>query len=140
MLSAPGTTVLTVSQLTQRVREALEAALDECWVVGEISNFRVPSSGHFYFSLKDARSQIAAVMFRSANQTLPFRPGDGTEVVVRGRVSVYEVRGDLQLYVEWMEPRGVGGMQLALEQLKRKLQAEGLFAAERKRPLPLLPR
>src|SRR5574337_1188117 len=98
MLSAPGTTVLTVSQLTQRVREALEAALDECWVVGEISNFRVPASGHFYFSLKDRRSQIAVVMFRSANQHLPFRPQDGMEVIIRGRIGIYEARGDMQLY------------------------------------------
>ncbi len=90
------TSVLTVSQLNQRVRDALDAQLDECWVVGEISNFRVPPSGHFYFSLKDARSQIAAVMFRSASQLLAFRPEDGMQVIVRGRVGVYEVRGNLQ--------------------------------------------
>ena len=134
------TTLLTVSQLNQRVRDALDAGLDECWVVGELSNFRVPPSGHFYFSLKDARSQIAAVMFRSANQLLAFRPEDGMEVIVRGRVGIYEVRGDLQLYVEAMEPRGVGGLQLALEQLKKRLAAEGLFAEARKRSLPFLPR
>jgi len=137
-LSAPAT-LLTVSQLNQRVRDLLDAHLDEAWVVGEISNFRVPPSGHFYFSLKDTRSQIAAVMFRSANQLLPFRPADGMEVIVRGRVSIYAVRGDLQLYVEAMEPRGVGSQQLALEQLKKKLAAEGLFAEARKRPLPFLP-
>jgi exodeoxyribonuclease VII large subunit len=136
---SPAIPVLTVSQLTQRVRQALEAKLDDCWVVGEISNFRVPASGHFYFSLKDRRSQIAAVMFRSANQALPFRPEDGMEVVVRGRVGVYEARGDLQLYVLLMEPRGQGALQLALEQLKQRLAAEGLFAAERKRPLPRFP-
>jgi exodeoxyribonuclease VII large subunit len=133
------TTVLTVSQLNQRVREVIEANLDEFWVVGEISNFRVPPSGHFYFSLKDARSQIAAVMFRSANQLLPFRPEDGMEVVVRGRIGIYEVRGDLQLYVDTMEPRGLGSLQLALEQLKKRLAAVGLFAEARKRPLPFLP-
>jgi len=133
------TTVLTVSQVNQRVREALEAGLDELWVVGEVSNFRVPPSGHFYFSLKDPRSQIAAVMFRSANQLLPFRPEDGMEVIVRARMGVYEVRGDLQLYVEAMEPRGLGGLQLALEQLKKRLAAEGLFAENRKRALPFLP-
>jgi len=131
---------LTVSQLNQRIRDSLEANLDEFWVVGEISNFRVPPSGHFYFCLKDARSQIAAVMFRSANQLLPFRPEDGMEVIVRGRVGFYETRGDLQLYVDAMEPRGLGGLQLALEQLKQRLAAEGLFAEERKRPLPFLPR
>ena len=134
------TTVLTVSQLNQRVRDTLDAELDEFWVVGEISNFRVPPSGHFYFSLKDGRSQISAVMFRSANQLLAFRPEDGMEVIVRGRVGLYEVRGDLQLYVEAMEPRGVGSLQLALEQLKKRLAAEGLFAEARKRPLPFLQR
>ncbi|HXQ23759.1 MAG TPA: exodeoxyribonuclease VII large subunit [Candidatus Acidoferrales bacterium] len=135
----PLTTVLTVSQLNQRVREALEIGVEELWVVGEISNFRVPPSGHFYFSLKDPRSQIAAVMFRSANQLLPFRPEDGMEVIVRGRVSLYEVRGDLQLYVDAMEPRGLGALQLALEQLKRRLAVEGLFDESRKRALPFLP-
>jgi len=133
-------TFLTVSQLNQRVRETLDASLDECWVVGEISNFRVPPSGHFYFSLKDTRSQIAAVMFRSANQVLTFRPEDGMEVIVRGHVGIYEVRGDLQLYVDTMEPRGVGSLQLALEQLKKRLATEGLFAEARKRSLPFLPR
>ncbi len=132
-------TPLTVSQLAQRVREALELGLGDCWVVGEISNFRVPPSGHFYFILKDGRSQIAAVMFRSANQALPFRPEDGMEVTVRGRVSLYEVRGNLQLYVDSMEPRGLGSMQLALEQLKKRLAVEGLFDESRKRPLPFLP-
>jgi exodeoxyribonuclease VII large subunit len=133
-------TVLTVSQLNQRIRESLEAAFDEVWVAGEISNFRVPPSGHFYFSLKDRRSQIAAVMFRSANQLLPFRPEDGMEVIARGRVGIYEARGDLQLCVEAMEPRGLGAQQLALEQLKQRLAAEGLFADARKRALPFLPR
>ena len=132
--------ILTVSQLAQRVRAALDETLDEVWVVGEISNFRVPPSGHFYFSLKDARSQLAAVMFRSANQVLPFRPADGMEVIVRGRVGLYEVRGNLQLYVEAMEPRGLGSLQLALEQLKQRLAADGLFAEARKRPLPFMPR
>lgn len=136
--SAP-VTPLTVSQLTQRVREALERDLGECWVVGELSNFRVPPSGHFYFILKDARSQIAAVMFRSANQVLPFRPADGMQVIVQGRVGLYEVRGSLQLYVDSMEPRGLGSLQLALEQLKKRLAAEGLFDEARKRPLPFLP-
>ncbi len=134
------TTVLTVTQLNQRVREALHISLGEVWVTGEISNFRVPPSGHFYFSLKDPRSQIAAVMFRSTNQFLPFRPQDGMEVFVRGHVGLYEVRGNLQLYVEAMEPRGLGSLQLALDQLKKRLAAEGLFAEDRKRPLPFMPR
>jgi exodeoxyribonuclease VII large subunit len=133
-------TVLTVSQLNQRIRESLEANLDEVWVSGEISNLRMPPSGHLYFSLKDQRSQIAAVMFRSVNRLLPFRPEDGMEVIVRGRISIYEARGDLQLNVEAMEPCGLGAQQLALEQLKKRLAAEGLFAEARKRPLPFLPR
>jgi len=136
----PLSAVLTVSQLNQLVRETLQTNLGERWVVGEISNCRLPPSGHLYFSLKDHQNQIAAVMFRSANALLPFRPEDGLEVIVRGRVGVYEPRGTLQLYVEAMEPRGVGGAQLALEQLKRRLAAEGLFGEERKRPLPFLPR
>jgi len=132
--------VLTVSQLNQRIQSTLDRVFDAVWVVGEISNFRVPPSGHFYFRLKDERSQIAAVMFRSANQVLPFRPEDGMEVIVRGRVGLYDVRGDLQLYAESMEPRGLGSLQLALEQLKQRLAAEGLFAEARKRPLPFFPR
>src|SRR5438132_380106 len=107
------TTVLTVTQLNRRVREALDDSLADVWVVGEISNLRVAASGHLYFCLKDGRCQIAAVMFRSANQVLPFRPEDGNEVIVRGRVGIYDVRGDLQLYVEAMEPRGLGAAQLA---------------------------
>ena len=132
--------VLTVSQLNQRIQSTLDRVFDEVWVVGEISNFRVPPSGHYYFRLKDERSQIAGVMFRSANQVLPFRPEDGMEVIVRGRVGLYDVRGDLQLYAEGMEPRGLGSLQLALEQLKQRLAAEGLFAEERKRALPFFPR
>jgi len=131
--------VLSVSDLTQRLRASLELDFGEVWVGGEISNFRAHGSGHFYFRLKDRRSQIAAVMFRSANQTLPFLPRDGLDVIVRGRVSVYEMRGDLQLYVDAMEPRGIGGLQLALRQLKERLTAEGLFAESRKRPLPFWP-
>ncbi len=136
----PRPSYLTVSELTQRVREALETVLEECWVVGEISNFRVPPSGHFYFVLKDEQSQISAVMFRGANRALAFRPEDGLKVLVHGRVSLYEVRGTLQLYVDTMEPCGIGSVHLALEQLKQRLAAEGLFAEERKRPLPFLPR
>lgn len=132
--------VLSVSELNQQVRLSLDASFNTVWVAGEISNFRTPSSGHFYFSLKDARSQIAAVMFRSANQQLRFRPHDGLDVIVRGRVSVYEVRGDLQLYVDGLEPRGLGELRLALEQLRQRLAAEGLFEEARKRALPFWPR
>lgn len=139
LLSIPAP-VLSVSELSQRLRTTLEREFGQVWVAGEISNFRVPASGHFYFCLKDAHSQIAAVMFRAASRGLPFRPQDGLEVIVRGRVGIYEARGDLQLYVDAMEPRGVGAAQLALEQLKQRLAAEGLFAADRKRPLPFWPR
>ena len=132
--------ILTVSDLTSQIREALETDFADVWVVGEISSFRAPTSGHLYFTLKDEESQIKAVMFRGSAGLLRFRPEDGLEVIVRGRLSVYPARGDLQLYVTVMEPRGVGAQQLALEQLKATLAAEGLFAAERKRSLPFFPR
>lgn len=139
--SSPGSApFLSVTELTQLIRQTLETNIDTVWVVGEISNFRIPSSGHFYFILKDEGAQIAAVMFKGANRSLSFTPEDGLKVLVRGHVSLYEPRGNLQLYVEFMEPVGLGSVQLALEQLKQRLQAEGLFAAERKRPLPFLPR
>jgi exodeoxyribonuclease VII large subunit len=132
--------VLRVSELNRLLRTCLEAAVPEVWVAGEISNLKVPASGHCYFRLKDADGQIAAVMFRSAARAIRFRLTDGLEVLAHGRVSLYETRGDLQLYVDALEPRGVGSAQLALEQLKQRLAAEGLFAAERKRPLPVWPR
>lgn len=108
--------------------------------MGEISNFRAHSSGHFYFTLKDAQAQISAVMFRGSNRLLKFVPEDGLEVIVQGRVSVYEIRGNYQIIVESMEPKGLGALQLAFEQLRSKLEQEGLFAPERKRPLPFLPK
>lgn len=130
---------LSVSELNQIVRVTLEKQLDGVWVVGEISNFRIPPSGHCYFTLKDDKSQISAVMFRRQGQELSFLPENGMEVLCFGRVSLYTVRGDLQIYVESLEPRGQGALYLAFEQLKRKLSREGLFADERKRPLPFLP-
>jgi exodeoxyribonuclease VII large subunit len=129
-----------VTDLTSQVREVLEVDFAEIWVSGEISGLRTPTSGHLYFTLKDEQSQLRAVMFRGYAGLLRFRPEDGLEVIVRGRVSLYTARGDLQLYATVMEPRGVGTQQLALEQLKAALAAEGLFAAERKRPLPFFPR
>jgi len=131
--------VLTVSELNQMIKGTLERELDSFWVVGEISNFRVPPSGHLYFTLKDANSQISAVMFRGKSKGLGFQPENGTEMLCFGRVSVYSVRGDLQFYVESMEPRGRGALYLRFEQLKKRLWEEGLFADERKRPLPFLP-
>jgi exodeoxyribonuclease VII large subunit len=129
----------TISELNEIIKGTLEQALDGLWVVGEVSNFRVPPSGHYYFTLKDDKNQIAAVMFRRQGLSLAFVPENGMEVLCFGRVSLYPARGDLQLYVEKMEPRGQGALYLAFEQLKRKLAAEGLFAAERKRALPFLP-
>lgn len=113
--------------------------MNSLWVVGEISNFRVAPSGHYYFTLKDDKSQIAAVMFRRQGVSLPFVPENGMEVLCLGRVSLYTVRGDLQLYLESMEPMGHGALYLAFEQLKKRLAEEGLFAPQRKRLLPFLP-
>jgi exodeoxyribonuclease VII large subunit len=138
--AGPAPRILTVSELAGRVRETLEGRIGTVWVAGEISNCRPQPSGHLYFTLKDDRAQLTAVMFRSTAQVLVFRPADGMEVVVHARVSCYPARGALQLYVESMEPRGRGALQLAFEQLKAKLEAEGLFAPERKRPLPPFPR
>ncbi|MEE9549742.1 MAG: exodeoxyribonuclease VII large subunit [Candidatus Binatia bacterium] len=132
--------VLSVSELNQIIKGTLERELDSFWVVGEISNFRVPPSGHIYFTLKDDSCQIAAVMFRGQSRGLSFQPENGMEILCFGRVSVYTTRGDLQIYVESMEPRGRGALYLRFEQLKKRLLEEGLFAAERKRPLPFLPR
>ena len=131
---------LSVSELNELIKGSLESHLDAVWVQGEISNFRVPPSGHCYFTLKDDRSQICAVMFRRQGLSLRFTPENGMAVLCFGRVSVYTVRGDLQLYVEEIEPQGQGALYIAFEQLKKKLLADGLFAEERKRPLPFLPR
>jgi exodeoxyribonuclease VII large subunit len=131
--------VFSVSELTRIIKRHLEGEFFDVWVVGEISNLKQPSSGHLYFTLKDERSQIPAVLFRSARRYLKFRPADGTEVLARGPLTVYEPRGAYQIQVEWMEPRGKGALQLAFEQLKEKLKKEGLFDAERKKPLALLP-
>jgi exodeoxyribonuclease VII large subunit len=134
------TGLITVSDLVRTVRDALDATLDECWVVGEVSNARLAPSNHFYFTLKDERSAINVVMFKSAFNRMRFKVTDGMEVIVRGRVQIFEQRGALQLYAEEMEPRGVGALQVAFEQLKRRLEAEGLFDQARKRALPYLPR
>jgi exodeoxyribonuclease VII large subunit len=130
---------LSVSELNELIKGTLEARLDGLWVQGEISNFRVPPSGHCYFTLKDDRSQISAVMFRRQGAALRFTPENGLAVLCFGRVSLYTVRGDLQLYVEEMEPQGQGALFLAFEQLKKRLAEEGLFVEERKRELPFLP-
>ncbi|MGH7799243.1 MAG: exodeoxyribonuclease VII large subunit [Thermodesulfobacteriota bacterium] len=134
--------ICTVSELTARIKEVIEGGMgyEYIWVVGEISNFRGNyTSGHWYFSLKDEDSQISAVCFRGMNQFIKFRPENGMEVICCGQVSVYEKQGVYQLNVRYIEPKGVGAQALALEQLKERLLAEGLFAQERKRPLPFLP-
>jgi exodeoxyribonuclease VII large subunit len=140
MISAPGRRVYTVSALTAEVKAVLEDSFPAIWVEGEISNFKHHTSGHMYFTLKDAQAQIRGVMFRGHNRLLRFQPTDGLAVLVCGAVTVYERRGEYQITAEFMEPKGVGALHLAFEQLKAKLEAEGLFRDSRKRPLPLLPR
>jgi len=131
---------LTISELNELIKGALEKRFDALWVAGEISNFKAAPSGHCYFTLKDDKSQMSAVMFRRQGSLLRFTPENGMAVLCFGRVSIYTVRGDLQFYVDDMEPQGQGALALAFEQLKKKLNAEGLFAPERKRELPFLPR
>ncbi len=136
---APQRRVWTVRALVAAVRTHVEREYSDCWVEGEISNLRIPDSGHLYFTLKEESAQIRVVMFRSAARLLRFRPENGLHVTVRGRVTVYEERGELQISAEFMEPQGAGALQLAFEQLKARLQAEGLFEASRKKPIPSLP-
>src|SRR5688572_23018263 len=138
--SAPARVVLTVSELSAHIRDVLETAYADVWIEAEISNCKLWNTGHLYFTLKDPGAQIRAVMFRSAVRSLKFKPEDGLHVIVRGRISVYEPKGEYQLVCEQMEPHGLGALQLAFEQLKRRLQSEGLFDAARKRALPALPR
>ena len=132
--------VLSVSELTASVRVLLESKYAEVWIEGEISNARVWKTGHLYFTLKDEGAQLRAVMFRSALRYQRFRPEDGQHVIARGRLSVYEPKGEYQIVCEHLEPQGVGALQLAFEQLRRRLDQEGLFDTGRKRPLPPLPR
>ena len=137
---APDRRVWVVRDLVAAVRTHLEREYSDIWVEGEISNFRAHDSGHLYFTLKDEGAQIRAVMFRSQARLLRFRPEDGMHVILRGRVTIYEGRGELQLSAEYLEPKGAGALQVAFEQLKAKLEAEGLFDASRKKPIPPLPR
>ncbi|MGA8310416.1 MAG: exodeoxyribonuclease VII large subunit [Terriglobales bacterium] len=130
----------TVRDLVAAVRTHIEREYGDTWVEGEISNFRAHDSGHLYFTLKDQNAQIRAVMFRSQARLLRFRPENGMQVVVRGRVTIYEDRGELQISAEYLEPKGAGALQIAFEQLKAKLDAEGLFDSARKKPIPTLPR
>jgi exodeoxyribonuclease VII large subunit len=136
---APERHIWTVRALVSAVRSLVERQYSDCWVEGEISNLRIPDSGHLYFTLKEESAQIRVVMFRSSAKLLRFRPENGLHVTVRGRITVYEDRGELQISAEFMEPKGAGALQLAFEQLKARLQAEGLFEASRKKPIPPLP-
>jgi exodeoxyribonuclease VII large subunit len=131
--------VLTVTNLNKAIKGMLEKSFSFLWVKGEISNFKMPGSGHMYFTLKDSGAQVRAIMFRGFAQSLKFRPEDGMEVLVRCKVTVYEPRGDYQLFCEVMEPVGFGALQVAFEKLKAKLEAEGLFDQKRKRPIPAFP-
>jgi len=139
-LSSQNRQILTVSQLTTRIKSLLEKSFPFVWISGEISNFRVPASGHFYFTLKDSRAQIQAVMFKGQNRLLKFEPEHGRQVLGFGRISLYEPRGSYQIILEHLEPEGVGALQIAFEQLKNRLEAEGLFQDSHKQTLPTLPR
>lgn len=131
---------VSVSELTARLKAVVEREFVDVYVEGEISNFHRHTSGHWYFSLKDEAAALRCASFRMQNRMIRFMPEDGLHVIARGRLSIYDARGEYQLIVEYMEPVGAGALQLALDQLKKRLAADGLFAVERKRPLPILPR
>jgi len=131
---------LTVSELTEQVRAAVETRFRSVWVEGEVSNFRAPASGHWYFTIKDEGSQLRATCFRQTNRVIRFRPTDGLQVRARGRLTVYEPRGEYELEIEGLDPVGAGALRVAFEQMRERLASEGLFDEERKRPLPLFPR
>lgn len=137
---APSRRIWRVGDLVSAVRTTVERGYTDVWVEGEISNFRPADSGHLYFTLKDGDAQLRIVMFRSQARLLRFRPENGLQIVARGRVTIYDARGELQLSAEFLEPVGAGALQLAFEQLKNRLAAEGLFDADRKKPIPQLPR
>src|SRR5215470_15166550 len=136
----PDRRIWTVRDLVAAVRTHVEREYSDVWVEGEISNFRAPASGHLYFTLKEKTAQISVVVFRSQARWLRFRPENGMQVMARGRVTIYEDRGELQITAEYLEPRGAGALQVAFEQLKAKLEAEGLFASARKKAIPPVPR
>ena len=136
----PERRIFSVSELNAAIRGVLDSEFRDIWVSGEVSGLKLAGSGHYYFTLKERDAQLRCVAFRSAHRYWKFKPADGLSVLARGRIDVYEVRGEYQLQVETLEPQGLGALQLAFEQLKKKLAAEGLFAMERKRPLPRFPR
>ena len=139
-LFQPARSVLTVSQLSAMLRTSIESQFGDVWLEGEVSNLRIPGSGHVYCTLKDEFSQIRAVLFRSTALRLKFALQEGMCIIVRGRLTVYELRGEYQIVLDSVEPKGIGALQLAFEQLKARLAAEGLFDEAKKRPLPLFPR
>jgi exodeoxyribonuclease VII large subunit len=136
---APARRVWTVRDLVSTVRTAVEREYTDIYVEGEISNYRPAESGHLYFTLKDGDAQLRIVMFRTQARLLRFKPANGMQIIARGRVTIYEARGELQLSAEYLEPKGAGALQVAFEQLKAKLAEEGLFASARKRPMPAMP-
>jgi exodeoxyribonuclease VII large subunit len=138
--AVPARKIYAVRELVATIRTELERSFTDIYVEGEVSNYRPAESGHVYFTLKDGSAQLRVVLWRSQSRLLRFRPENGMQVIIRGRVTVYEERGELQLQAEFLEPKGAGALQLAFEQLKAKLAAEGLFDADRKRPIPALPR
>src|SRR5258707_7293190 len=135
----PERRVWTVRDLVAAARATLEQDYGDAWIEGEISNFKPAESGHLYFTLKDGAATLSLVMFRSQARLLGFHPQDGMQIIARGRVTIYEGRGQLQLIAEYLEPKGAGTLQIAFEQLKARLETEGLFRAERKKPIPSLP-
>ncbi|MEJ2220867.1 MAG: exodeoxyribonuclease VII large subunit, partial [Desulfobacterales bacterium] len=132
--------IYTVSELNAKIKSLLEEQFPFIWIVAEISNFRTPLSGHFYFTLKDEASQLNAVMFRGQQQHLKFKPEDGMRIIGMGRLSVYEPRGTYQIILEYLEPSGIGALQLAYEKLKTKLADEGLFDEKYQKAIPFLPK
>jgi exodeoxyribonuclease VII large subunit len=135
----PERRVWTVRDLVAAARTTLERDYGDAWIEGEISNFKPAESGHLYFTLKDGAAQLSLVMFRSQARLLRFRPQEGMQIIARGRITIYEGRGQLQLIAEYLEPKGAGALQIAFEQLKARLEAEGLFRPERKKAIPSLP-
>ena len=139
-LESLGRKVLTVSELTAEIKGQLEGRFGSVWVEGEVSNHSVPTSGHHYFTLKDEGSQIRCIMFRHQAMYSKFLPADGRKILAHARVTVYEPRGEYQLVVDRVEPLGLGALEIAFQELKARLAAEGLFDPQRKRPIPEIPR
>lgn len=132
--------IYTVSEINQSIKHILESKFDNIWIEGEVSNLRMPGSGHIYFSLKDSQSQIRAVLFSSFSQKTRFKLEDGIHIIASGSISLYEKRGEYQVIVNYLEPKGIGALQLAFEQLKKKLFDEGLFDSSHKKPIPSFPK